>query len=177
MPIIEAIERDTENPEVKAVFDDIEQAFGMVPNLFKTAAHFPPLMEANWNKVKAVMMGGTLSRKSKEAIAVLVSSDNSCDYCVGAHTAILSMIGSSEEEISHIMAGDFSKAGIDEKEAALIALAREANKNPNDIAKDTFETLRAKGATSAEIVETLGVMETYTAFNKFLDTLQVAIDF
>lgn len=177
MPRIETIERDSENPEVKAVFDDIEQAFGMVPNLFKTSAHFPPLLEANWNKVKAVMMGGTLSRRAKEAIAVLISNDNSCDYCVGAHTAILKMLGSSEEELGHIMAGEFSKAGIDEKEAALIQLAREANKNPNAISDETFESLRARGATHAEIVEALGVMETYTAFNKFLDTLQVAIDF
>ena len=177
MPWIETIDRETEKEDVKAVYDDIEQVFGMVPNLFKTAAHYPPLMEANWNKVKAVMMGGSLSRKTKEAIAVLVSEDNSCDYCVGAHTAILKMIGSSDEEIGHIMAGDFASAGIDEKEAALIELAREANKNPNGVPDYLFDKLRGKGATSAEIVEALGVMETYTSFNKFLDTLQVAIDF
>ncbi|PJB30954.1 MAG: peroxidase, partial [Deltaproteobacteria bacterium CG_4_9_14_3_um_filter_65_9] len=29
----------------------------------------------------------------------------------------------------------------------------------------------------AEIVEALGVMELFTAFNKFLDSLEVALDF
>jgi AhpD family alkylhydroperoxidase len=75
--------------KVEKIFREIEGAFGMVPNLFRTYAHFPPLLEANWNKVKAVMMGGTLSRKVKDSIAVLVSKDNGCDYCVAAHETAL----------------------------------------------------------------------------------------
>ena len=177
MPKIEMINRESENPQVKAIFDDIEEAFGMVPNLFKTAAHFPPLLEANWNKVKAVMMGGVISRKTKETIAVLVSNDNSCNYCVGAHTAMLKMLGLSDEDVSYIMSGDFSKAGIDEKDALLITLAREANKNPSTVPDNIFSELKEKGVSSSEIVEALGVMETFTAFNKFLDTLEVALDF
>ena len=73
------------DPHVEPIFKEIEGAFGKVPNLFRTYAQFPPLLEANWNKVKAVMMGGSLSRQLKEAIAVLVSRDNGCDYCVAAH--------------------------------------------------------------------------------------------
>lgn len=176
MPKIETIERGTESQEVKAIYDDIEATFGMVPNLFKTSAHFPPLLEANWNKVKAVMMGGVLSRKVKETIAVLVSNDNSCNYCVGAHTAILKMLGLSEEEITYIMKGEYSKAGINEKEDALIGLAINANTNPNNVPDNIFETLKRVNATDSEIVEALGVMETFTSFNKFIDTLQIAID-
>ncbi len=71
---------------ISAVFTEIEGAFGRVPNLFKAYAHHPPLLLANWNKVKAVMMEGSLSRKVKERIAVLVSRDNSCSYCVAVHT-------------------------------------------------------------------------------------------
>jgi len=37
--------------------------------------------------------------------------------------------------------------------------------------------LRDAGATDGEIVEALGVMEVFTSFNKFLDSLQVDIDF
>jgi len=37
--------------------------------------------------------------------------------------------------------------------------------------------VRNQGASDAEIVETLGVMEVFTSFNKFLDCLQVEIDF
>jgi hypothetical protein len=37
--------------------------------------------------------------------------------------------------------------------------------------------LKGFGATDAEIVEALGVMELFAGFNKFLDSLHVDIDF
>ncbi len=162
--------------DVQEIFTEIEGAFGMVPNLFKTYSHFPPLLRANWDKVKALMMQGDLSRKTKEAIAVLVSKDNSCSYCVTAHTAALRSIGVTEEEIE-IIENDIEKSDFTEKERGLITFARNANKDPNRIRDEEFECLKKAGATEAEIVEALGVMELFTAFNKFLDSLNVEVDF
>ena len=162
--------------DVAAIFMEIEGAFGMVPNLFKTCAHHPPLLQANWSKVKAVMMEGSLSRKVKETIAVLVSRDNSCSYCVAAHTGALRAIGVTEKEISAI-GEDLDKADFSEKEKSLINFARKANIDPLRISDEEFATLLQAGAEDAEIVEALGVMELFTAFNKFLDSLQVEIDF
>ena len=176
MPRIKPIEVEDAIGEVKEVYDDIVAAFGMVPNLFKTSAHFPPLLKSNWEKVKAVMMQGALTRKTKEAIAVLVSKDNSCNYCVAAHVAALRSIGLSAEEVERIEK-DIENAGFSEKELALIALARKVNLTPNAITDEDFEKVRSSGATDSDIVEALGVMEIYTAFNKFLDSLQVDIDF
>lgn len=172
---------DTKNPvevpeEVQVIYREIEGAFGMVPNLFKTYAHHLPLLRANWNKVKAVMMEGTLSPKVKQTIAVLVSRDNGCAYCVAAHTGALKAIGISEEEIT-VIEQNIEKADFSEKEMALIGFARRANSSPLRIADDEFDSLRSAGATDAEIVEALGVMELFTSFNKFLDSLQVEIDF
>jgi len=177
MPKINTIEKDAASDEVLAIYADIEASFGMVPNLFKTSAHFLPLLKANWEKVKAVMMGGVMERRAKEAIAVLVSNDNGCDYCVGAHTAMLKMLGVSEEEIGHILNDELETAGIEGKSAALVRLARAANSSPHAIPGTIFNALKLEGATDAEIVEALGVMETFTGFNKFLDALEVAIDF
>ena len=158
--------------EVAGILKEINQAFGYVPNLFSTYAHHPPLLEANWNKVKRVMMEGVLARKSKEAIALLVSQDNGCNYCVVAHTGALKMIGVSDEEIERISAqlddADFTPA-----ERALIRFARKANSDPHKVSDDEFAALKAIGVTDAQIIESLGVMEVFAAFNKFLDVLQV----
>jgi len=81
MSRIQTIPSATPLEELTEIFQEIEGAFGMVPNLFRTYAHHPPLLKANWFKVKAVMMEGTLSLKLKQTIAVLVSKDNSCAYC------------------------------------------------------------------------------------------------
>jgi uncharacterized peroxidase-related enzyme len=133
-------------------------------------------LKANWDKVKALMMQGTLSRKTKEAIAVLVSKDNSCSYCVAAHTAALKSIGVTGKEIE-VIETDIEKSDFTEKERGLIIFARKANKEPNRITDEEFEVLRKTGATEPEIVEALGVMELFAAFNKFLDSLNVEVDF
>jgi uncharacterized peroxidase-related enzyme len=166
----------SQTPQVEAIFQEIEGAFGRVPNLFRTYAHHPPLLAANWNKVKTVMMEGTLSRKLKETIAVLVSRDNSCSYCVAAHIGALRAIGVTQEELAAIEE-DLDKADFSAREKALINFARKANLEPLRIPDQEFAALRDTGVSDAEIVEALGVMELFTAFNKFLDSLQVEIDF
>lgn len=176
MPRIDAKKPEEMSEDVQAISKEIEGAFGMLPNLFRTYAHHPPLLKANWNKVKAVMMEGSLSPKVKQTIAVLVSRDNGCAYCVAAHTGALKAIGVSDEEIS-LIEQNIERADFSEREKALIGFARRANSSPLRIADDEFNSLRSAGATDAEIVEALGVMELFTSFNKFLDSLQVEIDF
>ena len=119
-------------PDVGIVFQEIQGAFGRVPNLFRTCAHHPPLLRANWEKVKAVMMVGSVRRKVKETIAVLVSKDNSCAHCVAAHTAALQSLGMSPDQIDALEVG-LDTADFDAKEKALIQFAREANRSPLSI--------------------------------------------
>ncbi len=176
MARITTVETKAVSGETEAIFKEIEGAFGMVPNLFRTYAHHLPLLKANWNKAKAVMMEGVLSPKVKQTIAVLVSEDNGCAYCVAAHTGALKAIGISDEEIS-LIEQNIERADFSAKEKALIGFARKANSAPLRIADAEFDSLRRAGATDAEIVEALGVMELFTAFNKFLDSLRVDIDF
>lgn len=176
MARINTVEVTAVSGETAAIFREIEGAFGMVPNLFKTYANHLPLLQANWNKVKAVIMEGVLSPKVKQTIAVLVSKDNGCAYCVAAHTGALRAIGISEEEIYRIEQ-NIGKADFSTKEKALIDFARKANTAPLRVEDAEFAALRNVSATDGEIVEALGVMELFTAFNKFLDSLQVTIDF
>ena len=175
MARIKALDLEQSPPNATEILKEIELAFGRIPNLFKTYAQHPPLLKANWDKVKAVMMQGVLSRKVKETIAVLVSQDNSCNYCVAAHTAALKSIGTTDEEIRRITQ-DVGGADFAPKEKALIAFARKANRDPLRISDTEFNSLRQTGASDTEIIEALGVMEVFTAFNKFLDALQVDID-
>lgn len=95
---------------------------------------------------------------------------------MAAHTAALRAIGVTDDEISAIEE-DPDKAEFTAKEKALIRFARKANREPLRIPAEEFGALRGTGATDAEIVEALGVMELFTAFNKFLDSLEVALDF
>jgi len=69
--------------KVKDVYGDIKSRLGIdfVPNLYKVMASKPDYLEANWNKVKAVMIEpGKLDRLTKEIIAVAVSAVLGCEY-------------------------------------------------------------------------------------------------
>jgi alkylhydroperoxidase/carboxymuconolactone decarboxylase family protein YurZ len=69
--------------DVRAIYDEIEQQFGIdfVPNLYRVMATNPAYLAANWNKVKAIMFApGKLDRLTKEIIAVTVSAVQGCKY-------------------------------------------------------------------------------------------------
>lgn len=162
--------------EVQETFKEIEETFGMVPNLFRTYAHYPPLLKTNWEKIKAILMTGQLSRAVKEAIAILVSTDNDSAYCLATHVGDMLALGMNQEVIDSLRE-TLDQTDFTLREKALITFAREANRAPHLINDEAIAELRKTGASNADIVEALGVMELFAAFNKFLVALDVEIDF
>lgn len=175
MPKILPLVKTDAPQKVALIYAEIEANFGMIPNLFQTQAHFEPLLKNSWESVKSIMLAqGSLSRKVKETIAVLVSKDNSCQYCLSAHSMMLRAIGVTERDLENIHEEALAEAGFSPKEVMLIGLARAANSRPHNIDASVFAELRSAGAADTEIVETLAVMGMFTSFNKFIDTLEVA---
>jgi alkylhydroperoxidase/carboxymuconolactone decarboxylase family protein YurZ len=83
MASIKMISEEEATGKVKEVYSEIKAQLGIdfVPNLYKVMASKPGYLEANWNKVKAVMVEtGKLDRLTKEIIAVAVSAVLGCGY-------------------------------------------------------------------------------------------------
>jgi alkylhydroperoxidase/carboxymuconolactone decarboxylase family protein YurZ len=83
MPAIRMVEETEAEGRVVEIYGEIKETLGIdfVPNMYKLMAPNPLYLEANWNKVKAVMVEpGELDRLTKEMIAVTVSATNSCEY-------------------------------------------------------------------------------------------------
>lgn len=77
MASIKLVSEDEAEGKVKEIFDEIkvQLEIDFVPNLYRSMASVPRYLEANWNKVKAVMVEkGKLDRLTKEVIAVAVSA-------------------------------------------------------------------------------------------------------
>lgn len=159
----------------KTIYAEITAAFGMVPNIFRVYAHSDAVLQANWNKVKQVMMAGSLSRKVKETIAVVVSNDNGCNYCVTHHSMALKSLGVADQELT-LISTQPRDAAFDESEKALIALARQANRDPHQVTAALVQGALSAGATPAQVIEALAVMETFVAFNRTIDTLHVQLE-
>ena len=83
MASINLVPEEEATGKVKEIYDEIKSQLGIdfVPNLYKAMAPKPDYLEANWNKVKAVMVNdGRLDRLTKEIIAVAVSAVMGCEY-------------------------------------------------------------------------------------------------
>jgi alkylhydroperoxidase family enzyme len=83
MASIKMIREEEATGKVKEIYEEIKSQLGIdfVPNLYKVMASNPGYLEANWNKVKTVMIEpGKLDRLTREIIAVSVSAVNSCEY-------------------------------------------------------------------------------------------------
>jgi alkylhydroperoxidase/carboxymuconolactone decarboxylase family protein YurZ len=83
MVSIKMIPEEEATGKVKAIYEEIKSKLGIdfVPNLYKVMALKPAYLEANWNKVKAVMIEpGKLDRLTKEIVAVAVSAALGCEY-------------------------------------------------------------------------------------------------
>ena len=83
MASIHMVAEDEATGKVKQIYDEIRSQLGtdFVPNLYRAMAPKPGYLEANWNRVKAIMVQeGKLDRLTKEIIAVAVSAVNGCNY-------------------------------------------------------------------------------------------------
>ncbi len=83
MASIKLIPEDEATGKVKEIYEEIKAQLEIdfVPNLYRVMASKPGYLEANWNKVKAVMVEpGKLDRLTKEIIAVAVSAVMGCTY-------------------------------------------------------------------------------------------------
>ncbi len=83
MASIEMVSEEESVGKVKAIYEEIKSQLEIdfVPNLYRVMASRPDYLEANWNKVKAIMVKPSkLDLMTKEIIAVAVSAVNGCDY-------------------------------------------------------------------------------------------------
>lgn len=66
--------------DVRPTFDAFVTERGKVPNLFRTAAHNPPVMRTLADHLRVVMGPGTVPVMLKELLSIRVSRINLCDY-------------------------------------------------------------------------------------------------
>jgi len=173
-PLIEGINEPSDE-RVRRIFEDIRQKEGFVPNLFRAYAHQPDVLEYNWEREKSLLYGGVLDQEFKSAIVVVVSSDNGCGYCVHHHQVALQSAGFSQDEINALLSHP-ENSRFTSREKALLALVRQANRDPHKPADALLARVRAEGAPDAEIIEAMSVMELYSSWNKFLDVMRIPLE-
>ena len=86
MTTIRMIDPATVGGKTKEIFDAVlhrePKVFGAteVSNIWRCMGHSPELLEANWNRSRALMQRGDFSPLQRELIATAVSMANACHY-------------------------------------------------------------------------------------------------
>ena len=103
---MQLIEPDDAAPEVRAVFDDINETRQTyrVNNFWKALANHPSTLVRTWESVKQVMAPGALDPLTKELVYVAVSVTNGCEYCIASHTASARGKGMTDEQLGELLA-------------------------------------------------------------------------
>ena len=172
MSRITVIEQNTANAEQKALLDAIQGQLGMVPNFLKVFANSPVALQA-FLGLHGVANAGSLTPQTRERIALALAQQNSCEYCVSAHTAIGRKAGLTGDEIAAARAGTSEDA----KAAIAVKLARSIVEHTGDITTAELIEAREAGYTDADIVEII----THVGMNLLTNILgkasRVDIDF
>jgi alkylhydroperoxidase family enzyme len=71
---------DDAQGETREIFDTYQRERGNVPNMFRTMAHRPEILQTMIRHFRAVMSPGTVGVRLKELVAVAVSGINGCAY-------------------------------------------------------------------------------------------------
>jgi AhpD family alkylhydroperoxidase len=107
MPTVKLVDERTDDPRVRAVFDDIKatKKIDRVPDIWRALASDPAHLELCWSRLKAIMRPGKhIDLLTKEIIALAVSVTNSCRYCVNSHTAAVQKLGLDNEGLAEVLA-------------------------------------------------------------------------
>ena len=148
MSRITTITNETANPEQKALLDAIQSQLGMVPNFLKVFANSPAALRA-FLGLYSIANEGSLDPHTRERIALAIAQQNSCEYCVSAHTAIGRKVGLDGAEIQANRAGTSQDA----KAAVAVKLARSLVEHTGEVTTAELLEARNAGYTDADIVE------------------------
>ncbi|HKI36452.1 MAG TPA: carboxymuconolactone decarboxylase family protein [Gemmataceae bacterium] len=106
MSTVKLVDENSDDPRVRAVFEDIKatKKIDRIPNIWRALASHPEHLELCWTRLKAIMRPGKLDMLTKEIIALAVSATNGCDYCINSHTAAVQKLGLTSEQYGEVLA-------------------------------------------------------------------------
>jgi uncharacterized peroxidase-related enzyme len=150
MSRLSVIDPEQVSGQVEQLFADIKKAVGRVPNVYAmigthSAAALGIILQAD-----NVLSHGSLPGTDVEAIKLVVSEINGCDYCLAAHTLIGNKKGLSADDMQRIRAGE--RTGGDRRDA-LLRFVRRVVLTSGTVPEDVVADVRAAGYSEQQLIE------------------------
>ncbi len=168
-PYLSRLGRNEVTPEVGAIYDHFQRQRGNVPNMFRTIAHRPEILQTMIAHFQAILNTGTVPLKLKELLIVRTSQMNDCEYCLASHTVLAKKLGWSQEQLDSLASFE-SREDFTPAEKAALRLAEAMTNNAHPLPEAQFDELRSF-FDEGEIVELMAAVGLFNYFNRFNNAL------
>ena len=153
------------------LYQELIEKRGKVSNILQVHSLNPDAMGNHLDLYMTLMFGKSgLSRAEREAIAVVVSAENDCAYCVNHHAEALKRYIKDDEALTMLMTAD----GLETLEPRLSNIVRHAEKltsAPGAMTESDLGELRAVGLTDSDILD----ITLITAYFNFVNRIALGL--
>jgi len=153
MSWIKEIAVDEAEGELAELYDQLIKARGKISNILMVHSLNPKAMQNHLDLYMTLMFGKSgLTRCEREAVAVVVSASNECEYCVNHHVESLRHFVDEEEVLNMLATSD----GLETLEPRLSNIVRYAEKlttAPGAMTESDLGELRAEGLSEKDILD------------------------
>lgn len=171
MAWIEETEENEADGKLAEIYAELIEKRGKVSNILKVHSLNPDALRSHLNLYMTIMFGKSgLSRAEREAIAVVVSANNDCEYCVNHHAEALQRYVKDDELVDLLKSAD----GLETLEPRLSNIVRHAEKlttAPAAMTESDLDELRAVGLDDKDILD----VSLITAYFNFVNRLALGL--
>ena len=159
--------------QVKNYLEIVEQKLGFIPNVLAAFAKFPKQFEGFTKLYNALMLGESgLTKLEREMIAVTVSSENHCFYCLVAHGSAVREL-SNDPQLGERIAANFKSAELPKKQEELLNFTKKLTKDPSEIGENDRKKLRDVGYTDRDIWDISAIVGLFNMTNRLASATEM----
>ncbi len=169
---IKTLNPETTTGKSKELFNAVENKLGFIPNLIKVFGNSPATLQTYLN-LGELTASGNFNNKFREQLALAIAEENSCNYCLSAHTTIGKMNGLTVEETEQNRQG----LATDAKTQAGLQFAQAVTKNRGQVSTETIQAAKAAGYNDGDILEIVLNVVSNTLTNYVNHIAETEVDF
>jgi uncharacterized peroxidase-related enzyme len=153
-------------PDMAAYFTKCEEKLGFVPNVLTAYAFDMAKLSAFVAMYNDLMLAPSgLSKLEREMIAVAVSAQNRCYYCLVAHGAAVRQL-SGDPVLGELMVMNYRAARLSQRERAMLDFAVKLTAEPWLLEEHDRATLRRAGFSDRDIWDIAAVAGFFNMTNR-----------
>ena len=154
------------NESMQAYFDKCMEKLGFIPNVLKAYAFDMKKLETFAALYNDLMLGPSgLSKLEREMIAVAVSSQNRCYYCLVAHGSAVRQL-SGDPALGELMVMNYRAARLSKRQRAMLDFAVKMTNEPWAVEDHDRDSLRRAGFSDRDIWDIAAIAGFYNMSNR-----------